>query len=173
MAITLYDATVPGFLQGLRALRRCLDKGQEHARSQGWDLAQLVDARLIDDMFPLDFQVHRVVDHSAGGLRDVSKGAFTMPNQDRRDYAGLQKLLAETEAEVEGWTPAAVNALEGREVVMDTGRSPARTFKADAYLLTFVVPNFFFHAATAYDILRMKGVPIGKADWLVRMRTSF
>jgi len=172
MAITLYDATVPNYLQVLGSLRGVLDKGLAHARETGVDPDGLVEARLIEDMFPLSFQVQRVADHSAGALRDVKQGAFTFPGKGAYDYAGLQKLLAEAEVEVRGWTPEAVNALEDRELVFDTGRSPARTFAGAAFLFSFSLPNFYFHAVTAYDILRAKGVPVGKMDYLGTLRTS-
>jgi hypothetical protein len=171
MAISLYDATAPQFLQGLAALRGCLDKGLEHVRAKGMAPDELVEARLIEDMFPLHFQVQRVVDHSAGALRDVSKGAFTFPGKEKLDYPGLQKLLAEAEDSVRGWSREAVDALQGREVIFDTGSSRT-TFVAEAYLSSFALPNFYFHAVTAYDILRHKGVPIGKRDYLGQLRTT-
>jgi hypothetical protein len=172
MAITLYDATVPNFLQVLGSLRGVLDKGAAHARESGVDPDSLVEARLIEDMFPLTFQVQRVADHSAGALRDVSQGAFTFPKKDVYDYAGLQRLVAEAETAVRGWTREAVDALADREVVFDTGRSPPRTFAGAAFLFSFSIPNFYFHAVTAYDILRMKGAPVGKMDYLGALRTS-
>jgi hypothetical protein len=172
MAITLYDATVPNYLQVLRSFRGVLDKGLAHARETGVDPDSLVEARLAADMFPLSFQVQRVAHHSAGALRDVSQGAFSLPSKDAFDYAGLQKLIADAEAAVSGWTREAVNALEGREVLFDTGRGPARTFTAEAFLFSFSLPNFHFHAVTTYGILRMKGAPIGKTDYLGQLRTS-
>ena len=172
MAITLYDATVPNFLQVLASVRTVLDKGLAHAKATGVDPDSLVEARLIEDMFPLSFQVQRVADHSAGALRDVSQGAFSFPSKDAYDYAGLQKLVADAETAVRGWTREAVDALETREVVFDTGHSPARTFAGAAFLFSFSQPNLYFHAATAYGILRMKGVPVGKRDWLGDLRTS-
>jgi hypothetical protein len=171
MAITLYDATVPHFLQGLGAMRGCLEKGLEHARAQGADPDALVDARLIEDMFPLYLQIRLVAHHSAGALRNVGDGAFALPTRDRLDYAGLQQLAAEAEAAVRGWSREAVNGLEGREVVLKIGDT-GTTFAAEAFLTSFSLPNFYFHAATAYDILRAQGVPVGKRDWLGQMRTS-
>ena len=172
MAISLYDATVPNYLQVLTSLRGVLDKGLAHAKATGVDPDSLVEARLIEDMFPLSFQVQRVADHSAGALRDVSQGAFSFPKKDAYDYAGLQKLLADTETQLRGWTREAVEALQGRDVLFDTGHGPARTFKGEAFLFSFSMPNFHFHAVTAYDILRMKGVPVGKRDYLGETRTT-
>ncbi|TAK98379.1 MAG: DUF1993 domain-containing protein [Rhodospirillaceae bacterium] len=170
MAISLYDATVPNFLQLLSGLRGVLDKGLAHAKASGLDPNTLAEAKLIDDMFPLYLQIRRVADHSSGALMDVSKGAFTMPKHDPLDYAGLQSILADAETAVRGWTRETVNALEGREVILNFGNPVS--FTAEAFLFSFSLPNFYFHAVTAYDILRAKGVPVGKRDYLGRTRTK-
>lgn len=171
MTISLYDATLPHFLQLLGSMRGVLDKGLDHANATGLDPETLTEVRLVEDMFPLSLQIQRVADHSRGALNDVRNGAFTMPRQDSCDYAGLQRLLSEAEASVRGWTREAVNALQGREVILDTG-SRRTSFTAEAFLLSFSLPNFYFHAVTAYDILRAKGVPIGKRDYLSQMQTK-
>jgi hypothetical protein len=171
VAITLYDATVPNYLQVLASLRGVLDKGLAHARETGIDPDSLVEARIIEDMFPLSSQVQRVADHSAGALRDVSQGAFTFPTEEVYDYARLQAVLSDAEAAVKGWTREAVDALAGREVTFGPG-DPTRIYTGEAFLFSFSIPNFYFHAVTAYDILRMKGVPVGKRDYLGQMRTT-
>lgn len=169
MAISLYDITVPNFLQVLGGLKGVLDKGAAHAKATDSNPDTLVEARLAEDMYPLRFQVERVADHSAGALRDVKNGAFSMPKQTQMTYSDLQKLIEETERTIKAWTLESVNALEGREVIFDTGSHKA-SFTAEAFLLSFSLPNFYFHAVTAYDILRMKGVAIGKRDYLGQMR---
>jgi uncharacterized protein len=171
MAVTLYDATIPTFLQTLGALRGVLEKGQAHANTNGIDVDTLVEARLIEGMFPLGLQIQRVSDHSRGALTDVSMGAFTMPRMDVSDYAGLQRIVADSEAALRAWTREGVNALEGREVVFDTGTSRS-VFTAEAFLFSFSLPNFHFHAVTAYDILRARGAPLGKRDYLGSMRLA-
>jgi hypothetical protein len=172
MAVTLYDATVPSFLQVLGSLRGVLEKGLAHAKATGLDPDDLVQARLIADMFPLSLQVENVARHSQGALQDAARGAFTMPQGAvEYDYAHLQLLLADAETAVSGWTCEAVNALEGREVVMDTGAHKI-PFTAEAFLLSFSLPQLYFHAITAYDILRANGAPIGKVDYLGRLRTA-
>jgi uncharacterized protein len=171
MTISLYDATVPQFLQLLGSLRGVLDKGLEHANAKGLSPETLTEARLADDMFPLRQQIQRVADHSRGALEDARKGAFTMPRKESYDYGAMQRLLADAESAVRGWTREAVNMLEGREVILDSG-SNRTSFTAEAYLLSFSLPNFYFHGVTAYDILRSKGVSIGKRDYLSRMQTK-
>lgn len=171
MAISLYDATAPQFLQVLGAVRGLLLKGLDYARAKGLDPEELVEARLVEDMFPLYQQVHLVAHHSAGALRDVKNGAFVMPPRDRLDYAGMQQELADAEAALRGWTREDVDALEGREVILDVGAGTRTAYVAEAFLTSFSFPNFYFHAVTAYDILRVKGVPLGKRDYLTGQRT--
>jgi hypothetical protein len=171
MSITLYDATAGAFLQGLASLQSVFAKALAHAQATGLDPDSLVEARLIDDMYPLSLQVQRVVTHSAGALSDVRQGAFSFPKNEPYDYAGLQTLLAEAETTVRGWSREAVDALAGGEVLFDTGRTRT-SFTAEAFFLSFSLPNFHFHAVTAYGILRMTGAPLGKMDYLGQMRTS-
>ena len=85
------------------------------------------------------------------------------------DYRGLQKLVGDAQEALQKLTPAEVNALEGRDVVFQL-RDFKMPFTAEGFLLSFSLPNFYFHAPTAYDILRMKGVPIGKRDYMGQMR---
>ena len=84
------------------------------------------------------------------------------------DYAGLQALVAEARSELSALTPEAVDALVGRDVVFKLGER-ALPFTAEGFLMSFSLPNFFFHATTAYDILRHKGAPLGKRDFMGRL----
>jgi hypothetical protein len=95
------------------------------------------------------------------------------PPSDRREhnYADLQGVVAETRAALEKVTPAEVNALEGGDVVFQI-RDFKTPFTAEKFLMSFSLPNFYFHATTAYDILRSKGVPLGKRDFMGQMRTK-
>jgi hypothetical protein len=84
-------------------------------------------------------------------------------------YAGLQKAVADARAALEKLKPAEVNGLEGRDVVFQF-RDFKMPFTAQGFLMSFSIPNFHFHATTAYDILRSKGVPLGKRDYMGPMR---
>jgi hypothetical protein len=169
MPITLYDALAPSYLQILGGLKTVLAKGLEHAAATGRNPDDLVQARLIADMHPLGIQVQRAYDYSAGALRDVGRGAFTLPQKLDHTYAGLQGLVAAAEAEVRSFKPDAVEGVIGREFIFDPMDPPLR-FTAEAYLFSFALPNFYFHAVTAYDILRAEGVPVGKRDYLGELR---
>jgi hypothetical protein len=170
MAIPLYDVSVASFLQVLGAVSGFLDKGAAHCKEKGIDLKEVVETRLYPDMLPFRFQVISVVHHTKGALDGVQAGVFTPPNgYGEPDYAGLQKLVADARAALQKLTPAAVNALEGKDVVFKLGER-GMPFTAEGFLMSFSMPNVHFHATTAYDILRMKGVPLGKRDYMGALR---
>jgi len=85
------------------------------------------------------------------------------------DYAGLQRVVTEAREALQQVKAAEVDAVQGKDMTfqLPTMKIP---FTAENFLLSFSLPNFYFHATTAYDILRHKGVPIGKRDFLGRMR---
>jgi hypothetical protein len=170
MAIALYDVTVPVFQQTLGALEKVLERGLAHAGEHGIDPQSLVETRLFADMMPLRFQVVSAAHHSRGALEAAKNGVFVPPSaKTEYDYAGLQALVAETRAALAQLTPEAVNAWEGNDVSFQLGERKL-PFTAPGFLLSFSLPNFYFHATTAYDILRMKGVPLGKRDFLGRLQ---
>jgi hypothetical protein len=172
MAISLYDAAVPGFIQTVAAMDGVLQKGAAWCKEHGLDTNEVVEARVHPDMFPFRFQVISVVNHSIGAIEAVKAGAFNRPAQrPPLNYAELQALLAETSAKLKALSVAEIHALEGREVIFAAGDSKIR-FTADGFLLSFSTPNLHFHAATAYGILRAKGVPVGKRDFLGQMRVA-
>ena len=169
MAVSLYDLTVPSYLQTLGAMEGVLSKGAAHYKEKGIDPNEIVETRLFADMLPFRFQIVAVAHHSAGALAGVKAGAFAPPAPSTADFAGLQKLVADARASLEKLTPAEVNGYEGKDVLFSV-RDIKMPFKAEGFLQTFSLPNFFFHATTAYDILRSKGVPLGKRDFLGKMK---
>jgi len=170
MAFSLYDATVANYLQILDAVGGYLGKSLTHFREKGVDLAQVVDARLAPDMLPLRFQIVSVAHHSRGAMEAAKTGVFTPPSaKPDLDYAALQSLVTEARNEVSVLTPEVVNALVGRDVTFKVG-DRALPFTAEGFLMSFSLPNFFFHAATAYDILRHNGAPIGKRDFIGKLK---
>jgi hypothetical protein len=170
MAISLYDVSVAGFQQTLAGVAGYLDKGLAHCRDNNIDLNQVVETRLIADMLPFRFQIVSVVHHSIGAIEGVKAGVFSPPTDQRpHDYAGLQKLVTDAREALGRLTAEEVNALEGRDVVFQMGGFKV-PFTAEGFLLSFSMPNLYFHAATAYDMLRMKGAPIGKRDFMGPLR---
>ena len=170
MAFSLYDATVANYLQILGAAGAVLDKSLAHFREKDIDPADVVETRLASDMLPFRFQIVSLAHHSRGAMAAAQSGVFVPPSgKPDLDYAALQSLVSEARNELAGLTPEAVNALVGRDVSFTVG---GRTlpFTAEGFLMSFSLPNFFFHATTAYDILRHKGAPIGKRDFMGRLK---
>lgn len=170
MAFSLYDASVANFLQTLGAVGHFLDKGLKHCQEQGIDPETIVETRLAPDMWPLRNQIISVTGHSLGAIEAAKNGTFRPPSGDpATTYAGLQTLVRDAQAALTALKPEDVNALEGRDVTFKVG-DRALPFTAENFLMTFSLPNFYFHATTAYDILRSQGVPVGKRDFMGRMR---
>jgi hypothetical protein len=170
MAVSLYDISVASYLQTLGAVTGFLDKGASHCAGNDIDLADVVETRLFPDMMPFRFQLVSVAHHSLGAVRGIEAGVFTPPPpQEELDYSGLQALIADTSAELDKLDRGAVDALEGKKVVFRLGDNEI-PFTAENFVLSFSLPNFYFHAATAYGILRSKGVPVGKRDFMGRLR---
>lgn len=169
MAISLYDVSALSFRAVLAGVAGYLEKSRAHAVAQGMSLDELVDTRLHADMWPLRMQVIAVAQHSIGALRAAEAGVFTPPRPADLDYAGLQGLIADGRKELEGFTRERVEALEGRDMEFRLGPN-SMPFKVEDFFMSFSLPNLHFHATTAYDILRMKGVPLGKRDYIAELR---
>lgn len=170
MALSLYEASVPGYLQILNAVGGYLDKGLKHLRENGIDPESIVESRVYPDMLPFRFQIQSVAHHSLGAVESMMSGVFRPPTDlPAHDYAGLQALVASARDALAKVSPDTLNAREGAEVIFEL-RGNKLPFTAEHFLLSFSLPNFHFHAATAYDILRSKGVPLGKRDFLGALR---
>ena len=170
MAISLYDASVACFLQTLGGVDGFLSRGLAHCQERNIDPNEIVETRLFSDMLPFRYQILAVASHSIGAMRGVKQGLFSPATEmPPLDYAGLQKVITDASEALRQLTPADVNALEGNDVLFQV-RDLKLPFKAEGFLLSFSLPNFHFHATTAYDILRMKGVQVGKRDYLGKMQ---
>ena len=170
MAVSLYDLTVPSYLQTLGAMEGVLTKGAAHCKEKGIDPNEIVETRLAPDMLPFRFQIVAVAHHSAGAIKGVKAGAFGPPSPSTADYAGLQKLVTDAKEAMQKVTPAEVNGCEGKDVTFQI-RDTKIPFTAEGFIQSFSLPNFYFHAVTAYGILRMRGVPLGKRDYEGQLRT--
>lgn len=174
MAISFYDASVTNYVQILSALTGVLDKGLSHCRESGIDPESIVEARLAPDMLPFSFQIHSVAHQSLGAIEGIRSGVFRPPGEKPpHTYAQLQGVVADTLASLKKLTVAEVNALESHDVVFEI-RGMKMPFTAVGFLLSFSLPNFYFHATTAYDILRSKGAKLGKRDFMgvLRMKAA-
>ncbi|HKU37254.1 MAG TPA: DUF1993 domain-containing protein [Polyangiales bacterium] len=170
MAISLYDTSVTAYLQTLSAASRFMDKGLTHCRERGIDPQEIVETRFYADMQPFRFQIQSMVHHAVGTVEAFTSGVFRpSAGSQVTDYTALQSQLTAAQEMLQKLTPEEINAREGAELIFQTGDLKLK-FKAEDFVLSFSLPNFHFHATTAYDILRSKGVPLGKRDYLGRLR---
>ncbi len=170
MAISLYDVTVANFLQTLTGVAGFLDRGLSHFQDNNVDPDAFVETRLFDDMLPFRFQILSVAHHSLGAIEGVKAGVFS-PRRELgpETWAGLTSLVADTRSGLEKLTREEIDALDGKDVVFQFGEMKM-PFTALGFLQSFSLPNLHFHAATAYDILRLHGVPLGKRDYMGPLR---
>jgi len=171
MAASLYDLSVPTFLQTVRAVAGFLDRAVEHCAETGADPDDFVSARLYPDMAPFHFQIEALSHHAAWGVETLKTGVFDPPGLiGAMPFADLQAMVGRAEAMLQAFTREEIDACAGRELDLQIG--PRRlAFTAEEFILSFSLPNFHFHAVTAYDILRTNGVPIGKRDYEGQLRT--
>jgi uncharacterized protein len=172
MALSLYDVSVVSFLQVLGGVAGFLEKGLKHCQANGIKLDELLETRLFPDMLPFRFQVVAVAHHSKGALEGAQAGRFGPPTgPQNQDYPALQALVADARDKLSKLTRESVDALQGKDVTFQIGDFKI-PFTAEGFLLSFSTPNLHFHATTAYDILRTKGVPLGKRDYMGQMRVK-
>jgi len=171
MATSLYDLSVPTFLQTVSAVAGFLDQAVRHCEENGVDPDEFVDARLFPDMAPFHFQIEALTHHAVWGVEALIRGVFDPPPLvGTMPFAELQAMVRRAETALAAFAPDEVNRCAGRELDLQIG--PRRlAFTAETFILSFSLPNFHFHAVTAYDILRMRGVPIGKRDYEGTLRT--
>jgi hypothetical protein len=171
MATSLYDLSVPTFLQTVNAVGGFLDRAAAHCVETGADPDDFVDARLYDDMAPFHFQIEALAHHSVWGLEALRTGVFAPPALiGSMPFAELRAMIARAEAALKALTPDEVDRWAGKDLDLQIGPR-LLSFTSETYILSFALPNFHFHAVTAYDILRMRGVPLGKRDYEGRLRT--
>jgi hypothetical protein len=171
MATSLYELSVPTFLQTVRSVGAFLDRTVSHCAQTGTDPDDFVNARLFDDMAPFHFQIEAAWHHSVWGLEALQTGLFAPPALvGPVPFTDLQAMISRAEKALEAFSPDEVNGWANKDLDLQIG--PRRlAFTSETFILSFSLPNFHFHAVTAYDILRSRGVPLGKRDYEGRLRT--
>lgn len=165
MTISMYQASVPTFIHNLSSLLTLLDKASEYAAAKKFDPNVLVTSRLAPDMFPLARQIQIASDIVKGGAARLA-GVDVPSYQDTEStIAELKARIAKTIDFLKTFTAQQIDGSEERTISL-TVAGNALTFKGQNYLLYWILPNFYFHVTTAYDILRHNGVEIGKRDFL-------
>ena len=170
MPFSLYDVTVPSFKQTLIAVQGLIGKAEAHCSEKSIAPAEFIGARLFEDMLPFAYQVKATINHSIGALESVGRGSFSPDvSPPPETFAALKERVAGALAALDAMAPSDINAYEGRDMFFEF-KGVRLPFTAQDFLFSFSMPNFYFHATTAYDILRNKGVQIGKRDFMGPLR---
>ena len=161
----MYQASIPQLTKMLTNLSNILKKGEDFASSKNLDSKVLVEGQLAPDMFPLTKQVQIACDQVKNGMARIAGVEPPKFEDDETSFADLQERIAKTIAFANSLKPAQIDGTEAKEIKFSI-KEWNFEFVGEQYLLTWIIPNFYFHVTTAYDILRHKGVEIGKSDYL-------
>lgn len=165
MSISMYQASIPTFVRGLNNLSAILKKAEAHAKARKIDPSVFITARLAPDMFPLVRQIQIASDGVKGCAARLAGIEVPSFADTETTFDDLQTRITKTIAFMESVKPAQIDGSEEKPIHLKVGGREL-DFLGLAYLLHFVIPNFYFHLTTAYGILRHNGVEIGKADFL-------
>lgn len=165
MQMSMYQASLPVFERMLGNLRDILGKGAAHAEGKGIDPAVLIGSRLYPDMFPLSRQVQIATDVVKGFAARIAGQAPPKYEDNEATFDELAVRVNKTIAFLEGFEAEQIDGTEEKEITLSL-RSGDFTLKGLDYLNGFVMPNFYFHVATTYALLRHNGVELGKKDFI-------
>lgn len=166
MTISMYNASVPVFKQLLNALILILDKAESHARENNIRPESLLNASLIPDMFNLTRQVQIATDFAKGVSARLAGLEVPVFEDVETTFHELRARIAKTVQFISSISPEEIDGSEANEIIIRPGTAKEKKFTGIAYLLHYGLPQFFFHATTAYDILRSLGVEVGKRDYM-------
>jgi hypothetical protein len=161
----MYQASAPRLANVLENLSNILDKAQAHVDAENIDVATLMDYRLAPDMYPFSKQVQIACDKARSVVARLAGLDVPYYKDDEKTLAELKERIARTVEFVRSVPPERIDGTEDKEIVLPVTGKETR-YKGLQLLLGHSMPNVYFHAVTAYNILRQNGVPIGKRDFL-------
>ena len=166
MAISMYAASIPLFKQMLGSLNDLLNKAKTHCAERKIDPNAFLQARLFPDMFPLSRQIQIACDFARGVSARLA-GIEVPSNEDKEQtFEDLQALIARTLTFIDGLAVSQFEGSEEREIITRPGTPKEKRFTGQNYLLTYGLPQFFFHVTTTYALFRHNGLEIGKRDYM-------
>ena len=165
MTLSMYDASVPVFKQILGSLSAILDLAETHAAERKIDPNALLQFRLYPDMFPFTRQIQIAADFAKGAAARLAGVPVPAFDDNEHSFAELKERIAKTLAFIDSLPKAQIEGSEERAISTGSG-DKTRHFTGQTYLLHYALPHFYFHATTAYAILRHNGVAIGKKDFI-------
>jgi uncharacterized protein len=165
MTISMYQASVPSLIRSLSNLIVILEKGAAAAEARKLDPLVLLNTRLYPDMFPLVRQVQIASDIARRGVARLAGTEAPAMDDNETTFAELITRLQKTNAYLETLTPDQIDGSEAKAITLPIGKETMQ-FEGLPYLLSFILPNVYFHVTTTYNILRQCGVEVGKKDFL-------
>ena len=165
MSITMYSASVPVFVRILGNMSLWIDKAEAHAEAKKFSAGVYLGARLAPDMLPFTTQVQIACDSAKFAVSRLAGVDAPKFEDDETSLADLRERIARTIAFIRSVPAAQIDGTEDKDIVVPR-RDGSMTLKGEAYLKHYSTPNFYFHATTAYALLRHNGVEIGKMDFL-------
>ncbi|MDJ0644176.1 MAG: DUF1993 domain-containing protein [Erythrobacter sp.] len=171
MSLTLHEAFVPSCHQILNGMRGLIDKGEAHVRDNGLEDSELIEASLAEGMWALPWHVRACWVHSGYTLGLIPSGEFTPDFTDvPKDWDAMRAMVDDALSRLDATSAQELEAIAGQTTGFVLGGKRLMEMTAQNFLLSFNQPNFYFHATTFYDILRMKGLPLGKMDFMGPIR---
>lgn len=167
MSVSMYDIAIPTFQKQLTALEAILDKAADYATAKKIDLAVLLGARLYPDMFNLTRQVQLATDFAKAAPARLAGHEIPSFPDTETTLPELKERLAKTQALLASYKSEQLDGSDEKQLVLKLGGREV-TLTGKDYLLHVALPNFYFHCATAYGILRHNGLEIGKRDFVGR-----
>lgn len=165
MSLSMYQVSVPAFVQMLSALSGVLEKAEAHAGARKIEPAALLNDRLFPDMWPLVRQVQIACDFAKGVVSRLAGIEPPMHEDTEKTFGELQARIRKTLDFIQSFKPEQIDGSEQRKVTIRLGGKPV-TFDGQPYLINFALPNFYFHCTAAYAILRHNGVELAKRDFI-------
>jgi hypothetical protein len=167
MPISMSAVALGSFEQTLTALSKILDKAAAHCTAKKIDPSVIMGLRLTPDMLPFVKQVQLACDFAKNGVGRMV-GEPPKFADEEKSFDELKARIAKTLDFIKSFKPEAIDAATDKEVTIPIGPQQTLTLKGADYVVGFALPNFYFHATTAYDILRQSGVELGKRDFMGR-----
>ncbi len=165
----LHAIAIPTYVQMLKGLSAQLTKGEAYAAEGAISPGDLIGARLAPDMFPLSTQVRFVCTQASDMLRQLTGAEPFAPAEDAADFDGLRAQLADAVARVQATPPSAFAGAAEKAIELKMPNGIVFDLTGEQFLRDWALAQFYFHLTAAYAILRHKGVPLGKPDWVPHM----
>ena len=165
----LYALAIPTYVQMLKGLSAQLTKGEAYAAEGVMPPEELIAARLAPDMFPLATQVRFVCTQASDLLRHLTGSESFAPAEDATDFDGLRAQLADAIARIKAAPASAFDGVADKTIELKMPNGIIFDLTGEAFVRDWALPQFYFHLTAAYAILRHKGVPLGKPDWVPHM----